>query len=86
MTGGPHPSAAGGGRAREAGRLGRWRWLGWAAGGDAQTRGKTGGRLKTLLENGPRRTRAGMEVVVGCGEGLGGGWLPFFFFLLLLPF
>jgi hypothetical protein len=47
MTGGPHPSAAGDGRAREAGRLGRW--CCWA-GLQAVTRGrgeKTGGRGRT---------------------------------------
>jgi hypothetical protein len=27
-----------------------------------------------------------MEVVVGCGEGLGGGWLPFFFFPIAITF
>jgi hypothetical protein len=50
MTGGPHPSAAGNGRAREAGRLGRWRC--WA-GLQAVTRGrgkKTGGRGRTSQE------------------------------------
>jgi hypothetical protein len=27
-----------------------------------------------------------MEVVVGCGEGLGGGWLPFFFSPIAITF
>jgi hypothetical protein len=60
MTGGPHPSAAGNGRAREAGRLGRWRC--WA-GLQAVTRGrgkKTGGRGRTSQERAATQT-AGKE-------------------------
>jgi hypothetical protein len=71
MTGGPHPSAAGDGRAREAGRLGRWRC--WA-GLQAMTRGrgeKTGGRGRTSIKWAATQNRTGRLA----------GFFSFFLFL-----
>jgi hypothetical protein len=70
MTGGPHPSAAGGGRAREAGRLGRWRLLGWPAGGDARTRVKNRGPRADFAvlgqqANGPQRRGGSARLLCG---------------------